>query len=55
MLFEWEEELVGERCVLLNNVVLQDDVEDKWRCYLKPVKDYTVNGGLSFVVLSGVD
>jgi len=29
-LFEWEEEQVGELCLLLQNVTLQVEKEDKW-------------------------
>jgi len=41
-LFAWEEECVRECCVLLNNFVLLDNVNDKWRWLLDPVNGYSV-------------
>jgi hypothetical protein len=41
-LFAWEEECVRECSVLLNNFVLQDNVDDKWRWLLDPVNGYSV-------------
>jgi len=41
-LFAWEEECVRECCVLLNNFVLQDNVNGKWRWLLDPVNGYSV-------------
>jgi len=36
--------MVEECCVLLHNIVMQDDVEDRWEWHLEPVKGYIVGG-----------
>jgi len=38
-----EEDLLGECCVMLHNVVLQVTVEDRWQWLLDLVKGYTIN------------
>jgi len=41
-LFAWEEEQVGEFCLLLQNVTLQVDKEDRWLWTLKKSNVYSV-------------
>jgi len=41
-LFAWEEEQVGELCLLLQNVILQVDKEDRWTWNLEKSNVYTV-------------
>ena len=41
-LFAWEEEVVGELCLLLQNVTLQVDKEDMWHWKLESSNAYTV-------------
>jgi hypothetical protein len=38
----WEEHQVGEYSVLLNNIVLHDEVEDKWQWNLHSSKKIIV-------------
>jgi len=40
VLFTWEEEMVGELCLLLQNVILQVDKYDKWLWNLESSKDF---------------
>lgn len=47
-LFAWKQEIVGECCWLLSNVVLQDDEIDKWQWQLEPNKCYSVRGVYEF-------
>jgi len=41
-LFAWEEEVVGELCLLLQNLTLQVDKEDSWHWNLESSNAYTV-------------
>ncbi|XP_024640465.1 uncharacterized protein [Medicago truncatula] len=41
-LFAWEEEQLGEKCLLLQNVILQVDKEDNWIWKLEKFNAYTV-------------
>jgi len=52
-LFAWEEECVRERCVLLNNIVLQDNVTDNWRWLLDPVNGYSVKVFYRYITSTG--
>ena len=46
--FDWKEEMVGECCELLSNVVLQDDGIDKWQWRLELNKCYSDCGVYEF-------
>ena len=48
-LFVWEEEMVGELCLLLQNVTLQVDTEDSWRWNLDSYNEYTVRSAYKVV------
>ncbi|RHN45445.1 putative reverse transcriptase zinc-binding domain-containing protein [Medicago truncatula] len=52
-LFVWEEECVRECCILLNNFVLQDNVNDKWRWLLDPVNGYSVKVFYRYITSTG--
>jgi len=41
-LFAWEEEQVGELCLLLTNVTLQVDKEDRWLWTLEKSNVYSI-------------
>ncbi|KEH34757.1 hypothetical protein MTR_3g068195 [Medicago truncatula] len=41
-LFAWEEETVSECASLLHNVVLQENIVDRWRWSLDPIHGYSV-------------
>jgi len=43
-LWAWEEELLGQCCLLLNNFVVQTDVSDRWQWLPDNVGGYTVRG-----------
>jgi len=40
----WEDVLVQQCRLLLQNVVLQVDVDDKWKWHLDPVTSYSMKG-----------
>jgi len=48
-LLAWEEECVRECSVLLDNVVLQDVITDRWKWLLDPVNGYSVKGTYHFL------
>jgi hypothetical protein len=54
-LFAWEEESVRECSLLLHNIVLQDNVTDKWRWLLDPLHGYSVRESYKFFAHSGAD
>jgi len=43
-LWDWEEEMIGECCRLLDNFVLQTDVHDRWQWLHDVAGGYTVRG-----------
>lgn len=43
-LLSWEEESVSECPAILHNIVLQDNILDKWRWLLDPIHGYSVKG-----------
>lgn len=47
-----EEEMVGESCVLLHNVVLHVQVENQWHWLLYHVKGYTISGVYHYLISS---
>ena len=47
-LFAWEEEQVGELCLLLQNVTLQVEKEDKWLWNLEKSNVYSVRSAYNF-------
>jgi len=51
-LLAWEEESVRECASLLNNVVLQDNFQDRWRCLLEPNHGYLVSGVYRYLTTS---
>ncbi|KEH27819.1 transmembrane protein, putative [Medicago truncatula] len=46
-LFAWEEEQMEELCLLLQNVILQADKEDRWIWKLEKTSAYTVRSAYS--------
>jgi len=50
-LFAWEEELVGELSVLLQNVFFQVDKDDKWRWTLEPSHAFSVRSVYKFLTM----
>jgi len=48
-LFAWEEESVVECATFLHNIVLQDNIYDRWRWLLDPIHGYTVKGTYHFL------
>jgi len=46
-LHAWEEESVTECSILLHDVVLQDNVHDRWRWLINPAHGYSVKGSFS--------
>ena len=49
-LFAWEEEAVGELTLLLHNVFLQVDKDDRWLWSLDTSKAYTVRSAYNFLI-----
>jgi len=49
-LFAWEEEVVGELTLLLHNVFLQVDKDDRWLWSLDTSKAYTVPSTYNFLI-----
>jgi hypothetical protein len=49
-LFAWEEKLVGELCLLLQNVTLQVDKEDMWLWNLESSNDFTIRSAYKVMV-----
>jgi len=47
-LMAWEEESVRECASLFNNVVLQENIQDRW-WLLDPIHGYTVHGTYQFL------
>jgi len=47
----WEEESVRECTALLNNIVLQDHIHDRWKWLLDPLQGYSVCGTYQFLTL----
>lgn len=52
-LLAWEEECVTKCYVLLDNVVLQDAITDRWIWLIDPINGYFVKG--TYHVLTTVD
>jgi hypothetical protein len=48
-LFAWEEELVGELILLLQNVILQVDMDDKWLWTLESSHVFAVRSAYNFL------
>lgn len=48
----WGEDLLGECCVMLHNVVLQVTVKDRWQWLLDPVKGYTITKVYNYLIFS---
>jgi hypothetical protein len=48
-LLAWEEECVRECSVFLDNVVLQDDITNRWKWLLDPVNGYSFKGTYHFL------
>lgn len=48
-LLAWEEETVTVCSVLLHNIVLQDDIPNRWWWLLDPVNGYFVKGTYHFL------
>jgi len=48
-LWDWEEEMIGECCHLLDNFVLQTDVVDRWHWLHDVARGYTVRGAYYFL------
>lgn len=46
--FVWEEEGMGELILLLHNLILQDDKEDRWLWTLESFKTFTVRSAYNF-------
>jgi len=51
-LLAWEEESVREYSALLHNIILQEQVHDKWRWLLDPIHGYLVRGVYRFLTTS---
>lgn len=49
-LLAWEEEMVSDCPSLLHNVVLQDNIYDRWQCILDPIQGYSVKGTYNYLV-----
>ncbi|XP_024628726.1 uncharacterized protein [Medicago truncatula] len=52
-LLAWEES-VSQCTSLLQNVVLQDHIIDRWRWILNPIHGYSVKGTYSYLTASGI-
>lgn len=48
-LLAWEEDNVRECSTLLSNIVLQENVNDKWKWLLDPIHGYSVKGTYHFI------
>lgn len=48
----WEEESLRECAALLYNVVLQDNIQVRWRWLLEPIHGYSVSGAYHFLTTS---
>jgi hypothetical protein len=48
-LLAWEEDSVRECSVLLSNIFLQENVNDKWRWLIDSIHGYTVKGSYRFL------
>jgi len=48
-LLAWEEELISKCASLLHNVVLQDNILDKWWWILDPIHGYSVKGTYTYL------
>jgi len=51
-LLAWEEESVRECTALLNNIVLQDHIHDRWKWLLDPIQGYSVCGIYQFLTFA---
>lgn len=49
----WEEESVRECLVLLHNIVLQDDVNDRWSWLIDPTHSYSVRDAYHLITSFG--
>jgi len=49
-LFAWEEELVGELCLLLHTVTLQVEKEDKWLWKLESTNNFSICSAYNVLV-----